>query len=260
MQLAKLKCLAAFDRLCKDNGLVYWLDFGTLLGAVRHGGFIPWDDDLDVGMPRADYEKLESIARALPEKGFVWRYFNRGFLQAYWEGDGFGFQCLDVFPFDAYSKKMSFQEIRDFKARIRPVSDRMTNKWKKIQKNPKVKESKIFGTDRERDFIRDKVLDGKVPAADGTLFSLNLSFVFYNRDWVFPLSEIEFEGMRFPSPANPGAILESQYGNFYQYPDDIAGLHKLLSESIKEQVRMEKEYDGFLALDDDALYEIMTGK
>ena len=53
-----LSILLEFDALCKEYGFTYWLDHGTLLGAVRHEGFIPWDDDLDVTMPRDDYEKF----------------------------------------------------------------------------------------------------------------------------------------------------------------------------------------------------------
>ena len=54
----ELNVLVELDRVCREQGLRYYLAFGTLLGALRHGGFIPWDDDIDVYMPRRDYEKL----------------------------------------------------------------------------------------------------------------------------------------------------------------------------------------------------------
>ena len=67
-QLVQLHLLHVLDRICKDNGISYFLEGGTLLGAMRHNGFIPWDDDIDVGMPRSDYDKFLSIARQnLPE-------------------------------------------------------------------------------------------------------------------------------------------------------------------------------------------------
>lgn len=63
-----LKILLAFDRVCSEHGLRYCICGGTMIGAVRHKGFIPWDDDLDVSMPRPDYDRLIAHAREwLPE-------------------------------------------------------------------------------------------------------------------------------------------------------------------------------------------------
>ena len=58
VQLGELEVMKALDAICEKLGLKYFLTYGTLLGAVRHQGFIPWDDDIDVMMPRPDYEKL----------------------------------------------------------------------------------------------------------------------------------------------------------------------------------------------------------
>ena len=63
-----LDILSDFDRVCRENDIAYSIAYGTLLGAVRHKGFIPWDDDVDVTVTRADYEKLRKILNDKLEK------------------------------------------------------------------------------------------------------------------------------------------------------------------------------------------------
>ena len=65
LQLRIIGNLMAVDKVCREHGLHYYIYDGTMLGAVRHGGFIPWDDDLDIAMPREDYEYHISVACTL---------------------------------------------------------------------------------------------------------------------------------------------------------------------------------------------------
>ena len=66
VQMKILDIMKFIDKLCRDNGIVYFIMGGTALGAVRHGGFIPWDDDLDIFMTPSEYEKFKTVFNKLP--------------------------------------------------------------------------------------------------------------------------------------------------------------------------------------------------
>ncbi len=94
--------LVIFDKLCQKYNLSYWLHWGTLIGAVRHKGFIPWDDDVDVAMPREDFDKVLHLMKQDIEKmGFKITYSNihplRGMVLSCGENTGV---WLDIFPLD----------------------------------------------------------------------------------------------------------------------------------------------------------------
>lgn len=78
-QLKQLKILRWFHRFCEEHGLRYYIDFGTLIGAVRHKGFIPWDDDIDVSMPASDFMRLGELLPS--ESDFKWNsLFNKSII------------------------------------------------------------------------------------------------------------------------------------------------------------------------------------
>lgn len=72
-QLRILQILIEVDKICKKHDIPYWLDYGTLLGAVRHQGFIPWDDDLDISVLKKDYQRLRELLSIELPKQFVFQ-------------------------------------------------------------------------------------------------------------------------------------------------------------------------------------------
>ena len=125
-----LSILKEFISICEENNLTYYALGGTLLGAVRHKGFIPWDDDIDIGMPREDYEKFKKIAsNVLPEnykflsedtlnykKAFsvirddstkiIMNYSKEELVESLW---------IDIFPLDGMPSNVLKKKIHSFR-------------------------------------------------------------------------------------------------------------------------------------------------
>lgn len=101
-QLEYLRILKELDRYCTENNLVYYIGCGTLIGAVRHGGFIPWDDDLDVFVPRPDFLKL---CETYTSKDFSFHNIRNDRAHPY----NFGYLCSNrVYRLDRGQPRFSF--------------------------------------------------------------------------------------------------------------------------------------------------------
>lgn len=72
IQQASLNVLDELDRICRNNDIQYTITYGTLIGAIRHKGFIPWDDDVDILLPRSDYERLKNCIKTGLSGNLVW--------------------------------------------------------------------------------------------------------------------------------------------------------------------------------------------
>ena len=107
---SQMNILKFIDRVCKENDISYFVNYGTLLGAIRHKGFIPWDDDMDLGMPRKDYEKFLSICeKELPESVILRLHDdnlgNTRFMDTSIQiqfGNEWCSPFIDIFPLDGY--------------------------------------------------------------------------------------------------------------------------------------------------------------
>ena len=128
--------MKAFDRICRENGLHYYMLGGTMLGAVRHNGFIPWDDDADFGLPRKEYEKLLTLPEECFPEGFRLRHFVKeegvpyAFIrlederttcvEARRSGSGYvGGVYIDIFPLDADSNVISFRVMKELQVKFK---------------------------------------------------------------------------------------------------------------------------------------------
>ncbi|MBU3220701.1 LicD family protein [Clostridium algidicarnis] len=267
-QRRMLEILKDVDKMCRENHISYWLDSGTLLGAARHKGFIPWDDDIDIVMPRADYERFKLIAKEkLPKHLFLQTNYsdleydmlwtkvrdNNSEIVEYKIGNYHNGLFIDIFPMDDYTDTDKYLKYKKkFNSTYRTLI---------LVKEPfeKVKSKKIFikniikffakvvlfpFTFMEKkkvfDYIykkRDKYIE-KSKGTDTDIIGYSMEVAYWNfyieKKNIFPLTEIQFEDGIFYAPGNYDAYLTKLFGNYMELPPENERIPHNLELIIKE--------------------------
>ncbi|MBR4389305.1 MAG: LicD family protein [Prevotella sp.] len=259
----ELDLLVEFDRVCKKHGIRYVASGGTILGAVRHHGFIPWDDDLDLMMPRADYEQLCAVAQDEFKDTYFFQteYTDPGFMRGFARlrnSQTAGIQCfefnkryrfnqgifIDIFPMDEVVDDDQLLSQQNHKAKKlfakACILSEMTDRFPPDRKPTWKYAYKLFGHYLFGSFIRQYHLqDRYLKKFERTCAQYNgtgqkrwslLSFQFSNRGHDLSvysedgIISLDFEFVQMPVPKDFDAHLKNKYGD-YMTPKQIANYH-----------------------------------
>ncbi len=233
IQLANLALLKELDSVCRKNDLKYWLEFGTLLGAIRHKGFIPWDDDIDVGMMREDYEKIIKAfeeSSSNPDIYAEYTYIGKSQAIIKVKHKKCSFLFVDIFPHD-YSNRI----LRD-EARI-PSTKELKKYREELSKNKSLDTAQKV-SDKVRELNSEIIPQGYVEHSD---IQCGLEYFYTEPVWIqpyetiFPLKQIEFEGFSAMCINKPQKYLAEIFGNYMAYPSKIGFGHSMYLDISKEK-------------------------
>lgn len=226
LQLLELEILEFVVSICEKYELSYWLDGGTLLGAVRHKGFIPWDDDIDIAMDRKNYEKFQQIYETYYKEAPYKLIFHRKnrFIKIISKNmfvltpNNQKLEIwIDIFPFDYYNKKGIIPFIDKYFIELRKekngkgIKNYIHNLFvslkgrfsKKIIRKEKFK--KLFISKEKDKYI-------------GRGFESDYKIFIKETSKIFPLKKLSFEGKEYNVPNNTDLFLKELYGD-YMIPD-----------------------------------------
>ena len=245
MKKIAFNMLCWFDDICREYNLKYSLDYGTLLGAIRHKGFIPWDDDIDICMPRDDYDRFSQLMVEHPDERyhFYTPETDAKYLFTFGKvvdthtigrelSKNVGVEmgvCIDIFPFDTetpdenirqkrYKQFVKYRSIIDF---VRSKEHKGTGLRGIISKIADMCFS-IYGKKR---FINKVVKFGKRYNNSNSNW-INRMVCFYNPKRAMPKDLFEnlitapFEGREFSIVSNWDYFLTNIYGDYMKLPPE----------------------------------------
>lgn len=210
--------LAIFDALCNKYNLTYWIDWGTLLGAVRHHGSIPWDNDVDVSMTRDDQNKVIPLMKEEIEKyglslepspmkmhGDVLSYKK--------ESTGL---WVDIFPVDPFFTDKDKDEVKKMIPQYRNIYWKHSQDWS-IEKLQSIKYEILRPSNNPKN--KFLVPNLETWSGDPKLFVYNIADI-------LPVTRIKYETFEVNAPSNFKEYLVEDYGNHYmEFPRRAINTH-----------------------------------
>ncbi len=243
IQLANLALLKELAYVCEKNNFKYILDAGTLLGAVRHSRFIPWDDDIDILMFREDYEKIVSVFKNTTRNSDIYAEYHRDkdtnsqyFIKI--KHKKCPFLGVDIFPLDSYGKHLSLKEQLIATNKICKILKHLK---KEINPNISNKETKTILTKTMKEKILLSSANENGDFVYGVDFAHKLKNWFLDRDIVLPLRKIQFEDSKYTTVNKPKEFLKNIYGDYMKYPKKMKILHYSYKNLASEQLETIKK-------------------
>ena len=274
---AQLEVLEEVRRICKKHNIKFFAQWGTLLGAVRHQGFIPWDDDMDLAMIREDFEKFKKIApNELPQDWRIIDYNTEGYdelMMRVVNGKNITLErdfleqfhgCpyligLDIFCMDHIPKNKNEEDIL---LNLMNIADVVGVYWEDYEKSPEdlkelvesVEEFTGFKFDEKKSVKKQMLyLADRISAMYWDAESDYITFMYLLKDRpqyripneVFEhIIEVPFENTTIPIPKDYDLILKCNYGANYMTPSNQRGGHNypFFRGQIEELREFYKQY------------------
>ena len=242
-----LQTLCYFDAFCREHNLKYYLAYGSLLGAVRHQGYIPWDDDIDLWMFRDDYQRLIELNQEIDRTQYRLNCVqcNENFVvpfakltrtdtviypTRYVTGYLYGLS-IDIFPLDIIGDYTDEEEARQCLLSVRNSHLAVLNKYHhttggKEEKLLKKLAKKVvyhmaaqrYGPLSGRMKKYSEALMTGFPDASGQYVTTIDGTTVFRKDWFDSIIELPFEGHQLFAPAKYDEILRQRYGDYMTYP------------------------------------------